>query len=432
MIELRKILLVAATGLASSLLAQDPTAPKPPATGPEATPPATTAKPDAGKEIASLIRQLGSDSYRQRVDAERRLRELGQAALPALRDAASQKDDAEVQWRARRLVRQLEGSAPLASRGRVDGNDGQQNDRVPEIESAPKVQRRTPVFGGVDDDMRQQFQSLFERLERDFGVDVPRGRFFDDPFFRDLQEQTQPGAGAARGMSVQIGPDGAVHVEVQQPNDKGETETKVYDAPDMETFQREHPGVLQQNGLSLSPFFRGGRLFGGDTMPGFRFEMGGPEVHMLPFGTTPRRDRAQGMDVAPVAPPAGRRLGIGIRPEIPAELREYLELPEGTGLMVDSVQPDSLASALGLQRGDIVTKIGERTIGSPQDVQEALGAIEVGGDVAVTFVRKGKEQVETAKKSEANAPAPTDADEPARDGRLQRRSGGQRGGTQVR
>lgn len=445
MIEMRKILLVAATGLASSLLAQDPTAPKPPAAGAETSPPANTAQPEAaspeaGKEVASLIRQLGSDSYRQRVEAERRLRELGEVALPALRDAAAQKDDAEVQWRARRLVRQLEGAAPLASRGRTEGRDGRANDGKvgegkpndgqPQLESAPKVQRRLPVFGGVDDDMRQQFQSLFERLERDFGVDVPRARFFEDPFFRDLQEQMQSGGGASRGMSVQIGPDGAVHVEVQQQNDKGETETKVYDAPDMETFQREHPGVLQQNGLSLSPFFRSGRLFGGDTMPGFRWEMGGPDVQVLPFGATPRRDRAPAMDVAPVAPPAGRRLGIGIRPEIPAELREYLELPEGTGLMVDSVQPDSLASALGLMRGDIVTRIGERTIGSPQDVQDALGPIEVGGDVVVTFVRKGKEKVAKAKKSEANAPA--EAEEPARDGRLQRRSGGQRGGTQVR
>lgn len=435
MTELRKILLVAATGLASSLLAQDPTTAKPPAGAAETTPPASAAKPDAGKEVASLIRQLGSDSYRQRVDAERRLRELGDVALPALRDAATQKDDAEVQWRARRLVRQLEGAAPLASRGRTDGKDGVSKERAPEFESAPKVQRRQQAFGGgVDDDMRQQFQSLFERLERDFGVDVPRARFFDDSFFRDLQEQMQPGAGASRGLSVQIGPDGAVHVEVQQQNDKGEVETKAYDAPDMETFQREHPGVLQQNGLSLSPFLRGGRLFGGDTMPGFRFEMGGPEVQVLPFGATPQRDRAPAMDLAPVAPPAGRRLGIGIRPEVPAELREYLELPEGTGLMVDSVQPDSLASALGLQRGDIVTKIGQRMIGSPQDVQEALGPIEKGGDVAVTFVRKGKEQVATAKKTEANesASAPANGDEPARDGRLQRRSGGNRGGTQVR
>ena len=82
MIELRKILLVAATGLASSLLAQDP-ASKPPTVGAESTPPAQTA-PGTSKEVASLIRQLGSDSYRQRVDAEKRLRELGDAALPRL------------------------------------------------------------------------------------------------------------------------------------------------------------------------------------------------------------------------------------------------------------------------------------------------------------------------------------------------------------
>ncbi|MFN7587891.1 MAG: hypothetical protein ACK5UQ_05205, partial [Planctomycetota bacterium] len=135
MIELRKLLLVAATGLASSLLAQDPTAPKPPAAGAETKPPANAApeaaSPEAGKEVTSLIRQLGSDSYRQRVEAERRLRELGDVALPALRDAAAQKDDAEVQWRARRLVRQLEGAAPLASRGRTEGRDGRTNESKP-------------------------------------------------------------------------------------------------------------------------------------------------------------------------------------------------------------------------------------------------------------------------------------------------------------
>ena len=70
--------------------------------------------------------------------------------------------------------------------------------------------------------------------------------------------------------------------------------------------------------------------------------------------------------------------------------------------MIETVQPDTLAEALGLQRGDIVTKIAGHSIGSAQDVQKVLSAIDAGATVEVTFLRKG---AETAKGAYATTPS---------------------------
>ena len=182
MIEIRNVLLLAAVGLSTSLSAPRLLAQQ---TAPEAKPPAAArqpATPEVKKGVDALIRDLGSDSYRDRIDAERQLRELGEAAVPALKAAAEQKNDAEVQWRARRVLRQIEqGSQPLTARGR--GGREQEPERV-EVEISERAGERTRGSRGLpDDDVRRQFESLFERFERDFGLDVPRARFFDDGFF---------------------------------------------------------------------------------------------------------------------------------------------------------------------------------------------------------------------------------------------------------
>lgn len=427
MIDLRALLLATSATVVVQLPGQEPSGSQP---GPEV--PRVEAGAAKPAEVGALIRQLGAESYRLRVEAERKLRELGAAAVPALQDA-TQLDDVEVQWRARRLLRQIEGGAPLSARGE-SGAPGQQREQEPGRRAEPRTGQRSP-FG---DDMRQDFEALFQRLERDFGLDVPRARFFDQDFFRDLQQQMQEGASSsAQGMSLQIGPDGAVKVEVQQRNEQGEVETKTYEAPDLETFQREHPGVLRQGGLGLGMPFGRTRLFGGDLIGPLQFDFGGPQVDVVPFGARPLPGRQPAVALAPDAPPAGHRLGVSIRPEVPPDLREYLALPDGVGLMVEGVQEGSLAAALGLARGDIVTRIGTAPIGSPQDVQKALGPIAVGGEVEVHFVRKGQEQVAKARKAEGNEAPKAPDDEGGRDGRLQRRRGvdaqrGTTGGTTVR
>ncbi len=373
---------------------------------------------EATKSVEQWVADLGSESYKTRLDAEKVLRGLGQASLPELRKAAAATTDNEVQWRARRLVRQIEGGATgaLQQRARPEADGGGVD--------APRPPR---LFGravpqGVPDDVRNQFEDLFRQMERDFGLDIPRGRFFQDDFFRDLQDQLKTGAGQSQGMSMQIGPDGAVKVEVQQKNAQGEVENKVYEAPDLQTFHKQYPGVLQQNGLGGGLQFWIDRQGGAGAQP-WQIQrnpgqLGGRVLQGRPLqpragqpqggvGLEPEDQQPDFQDLAqPVPPPDGKRLGVFIRPEISPEVREYLGLEDGRGLLVESVQDGSLAVALGLQHGDIVVKIGERAIGSTDDVQQALAAIEVGKPVEVVFLRKGVEKLASAPKPEVAAAEP--------------------------
>jgi WD40 repeat protein len=78
--------------------------------------PAGAAAPGAG-EIDRLIRQLGSNRYKVRQAADRRLRNLGEPALYALREAQTTSTDPEIRLRAGQLVQAL--AHPLGIGGRL-------------------------------------------------------------------------------------------------------------------------------------------------------------------------------------------------------------------------------------------------------------------------------------------------------------------------
>ncbi len=381
MIDLRSAMLLAVLSAfgAAAGTAQEPEAPPP------APPPV---EQDADAAVERWIQDLGSDSFRTRLDAENQLRQLGAKVLPRLRRAAESAADHEVQWRARRLIRQIERGD---ERGLV-----QRSQRAPRPDDGQGLPpgERMPLH-----DIEGRFESLFREMEQRFGLDIPRARFFHDDFFRDLQDQLQDGRGHSQGMSLRIGPDGTVRVEVQERDADGKVENKVYEAPDMQTFEQQYPGVLQRGGLGFD--WRGwppnGSFFRA-PFPLSRDRLGPFADRSLPG--VPGAEAESPAEVEQLVR-TGQRLGVSVRPEIPAELREHLELGDDVGLMVQSVAEGSLAAALGLRAGDIVVRIGERTIRSPADVQAALAEVEAGARVAVTFLRKGSEQTATAEKPAA-------------------------------
>ncbi len=95
-------------------------------------------------------------------------------------------------------------------------------------------------------------------------------------------------------------------------------------------------------------------------------------VAALGRGEAPRRAR---LGVALAPPRAGR------------ELRSAVGLPERDGLLVRGVQDDSPAARGGLQRGDLIVRLGERVTGRIDDLHEAMEAAPAGVSVEVGVVR---------------------------------------------
>ena len=366
---------------------------------------APSTKKDATQEAApvpikDLILRLGDGDYQVRRKAEADLRARGKDALSELKQAAEGNSDEEIRWRARRIVRQVEeGGESGTLRKRVERP-------IPDQElTPPRPQLRTwsfPQAGGQDlDDV---FNQMFERMEKQFGIDIPRQRFFHDEFFKDLERQMDDASrhgGSAQGQSMQmnIGPDG-VKVRVEEKGADGKTETKSYEAPDMDTFRSKYPDIAK-------------RYFDGNN--GFRMQLGVPRFRLWPGNPmTP---------VEPVEPelmdqqldesqfqaiPAGERLGVTIEP-IDEALRGDLGLEDGQGMRVQGVLPGSLADRLGIKKGDILTKVAGKAVHETGDVRDALRGVAGGGKVSAEVHRKGKPVTLEAEKAGEAAKGDADA-----------------------
>lgn len=75
--------------------------------------------------------------------------------------------------------------------------------------------------------------------------------------------------------------------------------------------------------------------------------------------------------------PQRRTLGVGLAPaEVSARLRASVGLPERTGLLVRSVDPDGPAAAARVQVGDLVVGAGAADVASVHDLHRALDAAQ--------------------------------------------------------
>lgn len=81
-------------------------------------------------------------------------------------------------------------------------------------------------------------------------------------------------------------------------------------------------------------------------------------------------------------------LGLMCHPA-PATLGKQLGLPEGHGLVVEKVLPDTPATKAGIQRHDVLVSLGGKSLGSVVDLIQATEAAG-GKAIAVELIRGGK------------------------------------------
>ena len=72
-----------------------------------------------------------------------------------------------------------------------------------------------------------------------------------------------------------------------------------------------------------------------------------------------------------------------------SQLADYFGVKEG--VLVREVTKGSAAEKAGLKAGDVITKIDDTVISSPQQIQSALRAARAKGNANVTVVRNKKE-----------------------------------------
>jgi hypothetical protein len=93
-------------------------------------------------------------------------------------------------------------------------------------------------------------------------------------------------------------------------------------------------------------------------------------------------------------------LGVATSPP-PEVLVDQLKLPKGAGLLVDFVDAKSPAAAAGIRKNDVLTKLDDQLLTSPQHLAALVRMHKPKDKVAVTLIREAQEQKVTAELGES-------------------------------
>jgi serine protease Do len=85
-------------------------------------------------------------------------------------------------------------------------------------------------------------------------------------------------------------------------------------------------------------------------------------------------------------PSAASAMGLGLAPLTPEARRTYNLAETVTGAVITKVDPDSDAADKGLSPGDVVLRIGNRVVKTPQDVQAGVSEAQKGGRKSVLLL----------------------------------------------
>jgi len=82
-------------------------------------------------------------------------------------------------------------------------------------------------------------------------------------------------------------------------------------------------------------------------------------------------------------------LGVYIQ-EVTPEIAEQFNLTEAKGVLVGDVIENSPAEETGIKTGDIIKKVNDEEVNSPEELQGKIGNIEIGKEANIEIVRNGK------------------------------------------
>jgi serine protease Do len=94
-----------------------------------------------------------------------------------------------------------------------------------------------------------------------------------------------------------------------------------------------------------------------------------------------------------VKPVKGAWLGLTAS-QPPAALRHQLKLPEGTGLVVDFIQPKSPADQAGLKQYDLLTKLNEQILINAEQLAVLVRTFKPKEEIRLTYFREGQEHTD--------------------------------------
>lgn len=83
--------------------------------------------------------------------------------------------------------------------------------------------------------------------------------------------------------------------------------------------------------------------------------------------------------------------------EVPRELRSHFDLPEGFGLMVQEVMPDTPAQAAGIEMDDILVNYGDQKLVNMEQLQTLVRSQKKDDEVNLTIISGGQKKEVTVK-----------------------------------
>ncbi len=260
-----------------------------------------------------------------------------------------------------------------------------------------------------------EWQGQLDKMLQEF-MSQQGGPAFTVPAIPGNAFQFTPGSGGVTGstrmqmsrsadgqtskLDLSVDESGKVTAKVDREKD-GKHDEQTLEADSWDTFKSQYPDVVKEFGIQL-----GGNGVGSTwVIPnGGRNWTFSNQAHPFNF-TIPRTPAQRAVPAVPRArtfntqpwqgattTDEGPHLGVHAR-AIDAEdpLRAQLDLEKDVGLLVVEVVDGSLAQEIGVKPNDIILKVGDHAIRSPEDVRAALE--KSGADhPTVTVLRGGKEK----------------------------------------